>query len=163
MDFIDSFSEFHEQPQAELVRVFYQKLNAFMDNQSDAFLDDWHEGPESVLFFNLCERERGGHKIRTAWRQIRAVLSRVPVGTKLEAAQITFFEAGELAYAVLMERAVSDFDKKTIVSEQRITINWRKFDNAWKIVLLHSDTYDRRTEAISELLRGYHPECDQAK
>jgi hypothetical protein len=158
MDFIDSFTEFPEQPQAELVRAFYHKLNDFMANKSDEFLADWHEGPESVLFFNLSERERGGEKIRLAWRQIRAVLSRVPVGTKLEAAQITYFESGELAYSVLMERAVSDFDKKTIVSQQRVTIAWRKFSDVWKTVLLHADTYDRRTEAISELLRGYHPD-----
>ena len=159
MDFIDSFTEFHEQPQAELVRAFYHKLNDFMANKSDEFLDDWHQGPESVLFFNLSERERGGDKIRTAWRQIRAVLSRVPVGTQLEAAQITYFESGDLAYSVLMERAVSDFDKKTIVSEQRVTIVWRRFAGVWKTVQFHADTYDRRMEAISEMLRGYHPEC----
>lgn len=155
MDFVDSFTNFKEQPRAKLVDEFYDKLHDFLKNKCESFLDLWGGGDSAVLFFNLHERERGLQAVREAFRQIRDVLSKVPAGTTLEPAQITFQESGELAFAVLMEKAVSDFSAKVVVSEHRATIVWRRFDGHWKVVHYHTDTYDRRMEAISEMLRRY--------
>ena len=159
MDILDSFTHLKEQSLAPLVKRHYDSLNAFLDGKSEDFLDHWYEGAESVLYFNLSERERGGENIRHTFRQIRAVLSRVPVGTILTPVQIQFTECGDIAYAVTMEKAVSELDRKTVVGEHRGTLIWRKFDGQWKLVVMHNDTYDRRSELISELLRGYHPDA----
>lgn len=156
---MDSFTHLKEQPPADLVKRHYDSLNAFLDGKSDEFLDHWHEGPESVLYFNLSERERGGENIRHTFRQVRAVLSRVPVGTTLVPVQVQFQECGEVAYAITMEQAISELDQRTVVSEHRGTLIWRKFDGHWKLVHMHNDTYNRREEVLSELLRGYHPDA----
>ena len=87
------------------------------------------------------------------------MLSRVPVGTILTPTQIQYVETGDVAYAITMEKAVSELDKKTVVSEHRGTLIWRKYDSQWKLVHMHNDTYDRRQEVLSELLRGYHPDA----
>lgn len=136
---------------------FYRLVNDFLDNKSDDFLSLWHEGEESTLYFNLDERERGGQKIRLTFKQVRAVLSRVPVGTTLTPVQIAYHEGPELAYAVLMEEARSDTNSKIVVSEHRVTLVWRRFQSDFQLVHMHADTYNRRMELISELLRGYHP------
>ncbi len=159
MDFSDSFTGLQDPPPAPLVKRHYELLNSFLARENDEFLDYWHSGPEAVLYFNYSERERTGEKVRQTFRQVREVLSRVPVGTRLQAAQIAYFECGELAYAVTMEKAISDFDHKTVVGEHRGTLVWRRFDGAWKLVHMHNDTYSRRDEAMSELLRGYHPDA----
>lgn len=156
MDFVDSFTNLQEQPQADLVKRYYRNINDFFDKKSEAFLEDWSDGPEAVLFFNYSERERGGEKVKKTFRQIREVLARVPVDTRLEAAQITYCESGDLAYAVTAERVVNEFgEKKTILGEYRNTLIWKKH----KLVHVHSDLYDRRDEVMSEMLRSYHPEA----
>ncbi|MGE0489988.1 MAG: hypothetical protein AB7S38_12350 [Vulcanimicrobiota bacterium] len=38
-----------------------------------------------------------------------------------------------------------------------MTIVWRRFGKEFKVVHMHTDYYNRRTEMLSELLRGYHP------
>lgn len=151
--FVDSFSRRKADPPSDLVKQYVDLLNLFLDNKSDDFLELWHDGEEITLCFNLAERERGSEPVRKAFRQIREVLGRVPIPTRIEVSQISFSECGDLAYAVLMEKAVSEMDQKTIVSQQRLTLIWRKFDGVFKLVHMHSDYYDARTEAISELLR----------
>lgn len=158
-NFIDSFTHLKGQEPAPLVKRHYDSLNAFLDGRSEEFLEHWHTGPDSILFFNLSERERGGENIRLTFRQVRAVLSRVPVGTILHPVQIDYVECGDVAYAITMERAVSELDRRTVVSEHRGTLIWRKFEGEWKLVHMHNDTYDRRQETLSELLRGYHPDA----
>lgn len=155
----DSFTEARIEPMDPLVKRHYDALNDFLSGKSDEFLGLWHEGHDSVLFFNLSERERGGEAIRKTFRQIRNVLSRVPVGTTLQASQIHFEKHGDMAFAVTMEKAVSELDKRTVVSEHRGTIIWKKIQGHWRLVHLHNDTYDRREETLSELLRGYHPDA----
>lgn len=159
MGFIDSFTHLKSQELAPLVKRHYDSLNAFLDGKSEEFLEHWHEGPESILFFNLSERERGGENVRLTFRQVRAVLSRVPVGTTLHPTQVQYMECADVAYAILMEKAISELDKRTVVGEHRATLIWRKFEHGWKLVHMHNDTYDRRMETMSELLRGYHPDA----
>lgn len=151
--FVDSFTKHQSDPPSDLVKQYVDQLNLFLDGKSDHFLDLWHDGDEVVLFFNLAERERGGEAVRKAFRQIREVLGRVPIPTRIEVSQVSFAECGDVAYAVLMEKAVSEMDQKTIVSQQRLTLIWRKYQGSFKLVHMHSDYYDARTEAISELLR----------
>lgn len=157
-NFTDTFTHLKGQTLAPLVKRHYESLNAFLDGKSDEFLEHWHEGPDSVLYFNLSERERGGENIRLTFRQVRAVLSRVPVGTILTPLQVQYVECGDVAYAITMEKAISELDRRTVVSEHRGTLIWRKFDGHWKLVHMHNDTYNRREETLSELLRGYHPD-----
>ncbi|MCA9792653.1 MAG: nuclear transport factor 2 family protein [Candidatus Eremiobacteraeota bacterium] len=157
MDFVDSFTNLKQTPPAPLVAHFYDLLNRFLDGQGDEFLDLWHESDESTLYFNLDERERTADKIRLTFKQIRAVLSRVPVGTTLSAVQVSYHECADMAYAVLMEEARSDKNREQIVSEQRVTLVWRRVGNEFKVVHMHTDYYNRRTELLSELLRAYHP------
>ena len=159
MEFIDSFTHLKSQEPAALVKRHYDSLNAFLDGKNDDFLDHWYEGPESVLYFNLSERERGGENVRLTFRQVRAVLSRVPVGTTLKPIQVQYMECGEVAYAILMEQAISQLDQRTVVSQHRATLIWRKFEGQWKLVHMHNDTYNGREELLSELLRGYHPDA----
>lgn len=157
MDFVDSFTNLKQTPPAPLVARFYDLLNQFLDNQSDEFLDLWHSGDESTLYFNLDERERTGEKIQKTFKQVRAVLSRVPVGTTLTAVQIHYHQSDEMAYAVLMEQVRSDLNQALVMSEHRVTLVWRRFGPEFKVVHMHTDSYSRRTELLSELLRGYHP------
>lgn len=153
----DSFTLSKTEPLAPLVKRHYDTLNAFLSAKSEEFLENWADGHDSILYFNMSERERGAEAIRKTFKQIRAVLSRVPVGTILHATQIHFEEHGDMAYAVTMEKAVSELDKKTVVSEHRGTIVWKKINHHWRLAHLHNDTYDRRHETMSELLRSYHP------
>lgn len=159
MDFVDSFSNLHVDPPDPLVRQYYDALNGFLTGEIQPFLDLWHEGDDTVLYFNLNERERGTENIRRCFRQIQAVLSRAPVGVVVKPLQIVFQECGEIAYAVTMEQSLARLDRHTVVDEHRATLIWRKFDGVWKLVHLHEDLYVRRTEALSELLRSYHPEA----
>ena len=151
--FVDSFTKHKADPASDLVKQYLEQINLFLDNKSDDFLDLWHDGEDTVLYFNLNERERGGEAVRKCFRQIREVLGRVPIPTKIEVGQVAFTQTSEMAYAVLMEQAVSEMDQKTIISQQRLTLIWKCFDGVFKLVHMHSDYYDQRQEAISELLR----------
>lgn len=159
MDFVDSFTNLKERPLHSMVASFYESLNDFLEKGDPRFLHLWHHGEDAVLYFNLSERERGGDRVQKAFCQIRAVLSRVPVGTHLEATQVAFYQCDELAYAVTMEAARSQLNREMVVSEHRSTIVWRLVGEDWKVVHYHTDTYDRRTEVLSELLRSYHPDA----
>jgi ketosteroid isomerase-like protein len=159
MAFVDSFTNLKTDPPDPLVQEYVDKLNDFLDSKSEEFLDLWHEGEDSVLFFNLNEREKGGEVIRRTFCQIRDVLKRVPVPTRIEVSQITFSQGADHAYAVLMENAVSEMDQKTILTAERMTLIWRRFDGKYKLVHMHSDHYDPRQEAISELLRSTAGMC----
>jgi hypothetical protein len=159
MAFVDSFTNLKTDPPDPLVQEYVDKLNDFLDSKSEEFLDLWHDGEDSVLFFNLNEREKGGEAIRRCFRQIRDVLKRVPVPTKVKVSQITFSRGADQAYAVLMEEAVSEMDEKVILTVQRMTLIWKRYDMAFKLVHLHSDYYDPRQEAISELLRQTADMC----
>ncbi|MBT9588219.1 nuclear transport factor 2 family protein [bacterium] len=156
MDFIDSFSSLHEVPLASLVTDFYHCLNDFVAGKNNKFLKLWHEGPESVLYFNLDERERGGENIRRCFQEIQGVLLRAPVRVSVTPLQLVFYQSQDLAYAVIMEKSQAQSPSRPVLDEHRSTIVWRLFKKSWKVVHYHADTYTRRHEALSELLRSYH-------